>query len=164
MPVIQFLVMEQTPRAITWEAPEHNHTEKGADWFFAFTIVFIAIVLAAILLGNVLFALLMAIAGLTLAIAVSRRPRIVPFAVTVRGVRMNDELFPYSTLESYYIDEDDPNGPQLLLRSRRKFMPLLVIPLPPDNVDDVEDILRDRLPEEHLEESLFIKILEILGF
>jgi hypothetical protein len=156
--------MEQTPRAVTWEAPEHNHTEKGADWFFAFTIIFIAIVLASILLGNVLFALLMAIAGLTLAIAVSRHPRVVPFAVTVRGVRINDELFPYSTLEAYYIDEEDPKGPQLLLRSGRRIMPLLVVPLPPDYVDDVEDILRDRLPEEHLEEPLLIKILEILGF
>jgi hypothetical protein len=156
--------MEQTPRAISWEAPEHNHTEKGADWFFAFTIIFIAIVLASILLGNVLFALLMAVAGLTLAISVSRHPRVVPFAVTVRGVRINDELFPFPSLEAYCIDEDDPKGPQLLIRSKRHFMPLLVIPLPEDYVDDVEDILRDRLPEEHLEESLFLKILEILGF
>ncbi|MEZ4194956.1 MAG: hypothetical protein R3B53_00960 [Candidatus Paceibacterota bacterium] len=43
-------------------------------------------------------------------------------------------------------------------------MPLLVIPLPPDNIDDIEDILKDRLPEEHLEEPLFVKILEIFGF
>ncbi len=162
--MIQFKTMEQTPRAITWEAPEHNHIEKGGDWFFAFTIIFIAIVVSAILLGNTLFALLMAVAGLTLAISVSRRPAIIPFAVTVRGVRMGDELFPYSALDSYCIDEDDPKGPQLLIKVHQRFMPLMILPLPPDHVDDVEEILRDRLPEEHLEESIFIKLLEIFGF
>lgn len=163
-PMIQFELMEQTPRAITWEAPEHNHTEKGGDWFFAFTIIFIAIVLSAILFGNTLFALLMGIAGLTLAISVSKRPRIVPFAVTVRGVRINEEVHTYASLESYCIDEDDPKGPQLLVRSKRRFMPLLVMPLPPDHIDDIDDILKSSLPEEHLEEPLFIKVLEIFGF
>jgi hypothetical protein len=162
--MIQFTIMDQAPRAVTWEAPEHNHTEKGGDWFFAFTLIFIAIVLAAVLLGNNLFALLMAVAGLTLAIAVSRRPAHVPYAVTVRGVRINDEIFPYATLQAYSIDEEDPRGPHLLILSQRKFMPLLIIPLPPDHVDDIEDILRDRLPEEHLEEPLFLKVLEIFGF
>ncbi|MEZ4194955.1 MAG: hypothetical protein R3B53_00955 [Candidatus Paceibacterota bacterium] len=87
--------MEQSPRAITWEAPEHNHTEKGGDWFFAFTIIFIAIVLSAIMFGNTLFALLMGISGLALAISVSKRPAIIPYAVTVRGIRINEEVYPY---------------------------------------------------------------------
>lgn len=156
--------MEQTPRAISWEAPEHNHTEKGGDWFFAFTIIFIAIVTSAILLGNTLFALLMAVAGITLAISVTRRPRIVEFAVTVRGIRVDDEIFPYGTLESYCIEEDDPSGPQLIIKSQRRLMPFILIPLPPDNIDDVEEILRDRLPEEQLEEAFLVKMMELFGF
>jgi hypothetical protein len=162
--MIQSLVMEQSPRAVTWMAPEHNHTEKGADWFFAFTIIFIAIVLAAILLGNSLFALLMAVAGLTLAISVAKRPMTIPYEITVRGIRINDEFYPYASLISYCIDENDPKGPQLLVRVERKFVPLLVISLPEGYEDDVDDILREKLPEEHLEEPLFVKVLEIFGF
>ncbi len=155
--------MAETLKAITWEAPEHSHTEKGGDWFFAFTVIFVALVLSAILLGNLLFALLLAIAGLALAISASRRPEVVPYAVTLRGVRINDDLFPYTTLQSYYIDEDDQKGPQLLLRSDRFFMPLLVFTLPEEYLDDIEDILRERLPEEHLEESALVKVLELFG-
>lgn len=162
--MIQFKSMEQSPRAITWEAPEHNHTEKGGDWFFAFTIIFIAIVLSAILFGNTLFALLMAVSGLALAISVSKRPAIIPYAVTVRGVRVGEEVHTYASLEAYTVDEDDPKGPQLLIQSKRKFMPLMVIPLPPDHIDDIEEILQGKLPEEHLEEPLFVKVLEIFGF
>jgi hypothetical protein len=121
-------------------------------------------VLAAILLGNILFALLMAVAGLALAISATKRPAMIPYAVTIRGIRIGDELYPYSTLETYYIDEEGPKGPQLLVKAQHKIMPLLVLPLPPEYVDDIEDILAERLPEEKLEEPLFVKILEILGF
>jgi len=156
--------MEQTPRGFSWEAPEHNHTEKGGDWFFAFTIIFIAIVLSAVLLGNTLFALLMALSGVVLAIAAAKRPAIITYGVSVRGVRIAEEMYPFATLISYCIDEEDPKGPQLLIKSSQKFVPLIVVPLPENHLDDIEDILKDRLPEEHLEEPLIVKILEIFGF
>ncbi len=163
-PMIQFMIMEQSPRAVTWEAPEHNHTEKGGDWYFAFTVIFIAIVLASVMLGNPLFALLMGVAGLALAISVSKRPVIIPYSVSVRGVRVGDETYPFASLVSYTLDEDDPKGPQLLVKSNRHFMPLIVFTLPTEHIDDIESILRDKLPEESLEESFFVKVLEIFGF
>lgn len=163
-PMIQFMAMEQTPRAVTWEAPEHNHTEKGGDWYFAFAVIFFAIVMASVMLGNPLFALLMGVAGLALAISVSKRPAIIPYSVSVRGVRVGDETYPYSSLVSYTIDEEDPKGPQLLVKSSRHFMPLIVFTLPTEHIDDIETILRDKLPEEFLEEPFFVKVLEIFGF
>ena len=156
--------MDQAPRAITWDAPEHHHTEKGGDWFFAFTIIFIAIVLAAILLGNALFALLMAVAGLTLAVAAAKRPAIITYAVTVRGVQVGEQFYPYGDLKSFCIDEEDPKGPQLLVLSKRKLMPLIILPIPDECIDDIENIIGSKLPEDNLEEPLFNKFLEILGF
>jgi hypothetical protein len=43
-------------------------------------------------------------------------------------------------------------------------MPLIIVPIPPDYVEDIESILAPRLPEEHLEEPLANKLLEIIGF
>lgn len=156
--------MEQTPRSVTWEAPEHHHVEKGNDWFFALAIIIAALVVVAILFNDVLFALLIGLAGGALAVSAAKRPSIIPFAVTIRGVRIDEELFPYATLESYAIDEDDPRGPQLLLKSKRRFMPLIVLPIPPDYIDAIESILKDKLIEEELEEPLFMKVLELFGF
>lgn len=156
--------MEPTPRSITWEAPEHHHVEKGNDWFFALAIIIMAMVIVAILLNNVLFALLVGLAGGALAVSAAKRPLIIPYAVTVRGVKIDDHIYPYATLDSYAIDEDDPRGPQLLIKSSRKMMPLMVMPIPRDYVDDIETILKEKLEEEELEESLFIKILELFGF
>jgi hypothetical protein len=151
-------------RSISWEAPEHHHVEKGNDWFFALAIIVVALVIVAVMLNDVLLALFLGIAGGVLAMAAAKRPSIVPFSVSVRGIKIEDQLHAYSTLESYYIDEDDPRGPQLLIKSKRKIMPLIVIPIPPDHIDDIENILEDRLEEEHMEESLFHKIFELFGY
>jgi hypothetical protein len=156
--------MEPTPRSIAWEAPEHHHVEKGNDWFFALVIIIIALVTVAILFDNVLFALLIGLAGGALFVSAAKRPAIIPYAVTVRGVKIEDRIYPYSTLDSYRIDEEDFRGPQLFLKSERKLMPLIVMPIPFDHIDDIDAILRENLIEEDLDEPLFVKVLELFGF
>ncbi len=151
-------------RAISWEAPEFYYTEKKGDWYFSLGMIVTACIIAALLLGNVLFALLSFIAGVALAVAAGKRPRTIPFAVTVRGVRYGSRLYPLGQLESYHIDEEDPRGPQLLVMAKQKFMPLLIMPIPPEHADEIEDILKGRLPQEHLEEPLLVKVLEYFGF
>ena len=156
--------MDHAARAISWEAPEHHHVEKGNDWYLVLVIIVFALFIASIILGNVMFALLVAVAGGAFAVAATKPPKIIPFSVSVRGVRIGDRLHPYATLDAYNIDEEDPKGPQLLLRSRQRFMPLLVIPIPEEYIDDIEDLLKPRLDEEDLEEPVIMKILELFGF
>lgn len=156
--------MEQVPREIAWEAPQHHHVEKGNDWFFALAIIIIALVIAALMFGDALFALVIGLAGGVLAAAAAKHPDIVPYAVSVRGVKVEGELYPYSSLEAYHIDEEDPRGPQLLLSTHRKLAPILCLPLPPEHIDAIDDILKERLPEEELHEPFALKVLELFGF
>jgi len=156
--------MEPGVRSVTWEAPEHYHIEKGGDWFLALGILTVAVTMTALLLGNLLFGLLAALGGGVMALVAARPPRIIPYAVTIRGIRIGDELFPFTTLRSYHVDEDDPRGPQLLVMSTRHLMSLLVIPIPEEFIDEIEEILGPRLPEEFLEEPLFHKLMELVGF
>lgn len=156
--------MAQEARAVTWEAPEHHHVEKGGDWFWILGIITIVAVITTFFLGNFLFAILLAVSGFTMGLIANKEPAVIPFAVSTRGLRVGSILYPYSTLECFYIDEENPHGPQLLARSNRLFMPLIIMPLPEEYVDDIEDILEMKLTEEHLEEPLAHKILEIFGF
>lgn len=156
--------MEQVARSVAWEAPEHHHIEKGGDWFFALLIITVALVIASVFFGNFLFAILCGVGGGVMAIAASKPPRIIPHEVSVRGIRIEDSLYPFTTLKSWHIDEDNPWGPQLLVMSQKYFMPLLVLPIPEEYVDDIEDIIAERLPEAYIEESFFNMFLEFLGF
>ena len=133
-------------------------------WYFLFLFITIAVVVAALMFGNVLFALLLLLSGFALAIIGAKKPSVVPFAVTVRGVRVGDELYPLSTLKSYHIDEEDPRGPQLIILTKKHFLPLLVMPIPTDYIDDIDDILQGKIKEELLNEPLFMRALERFGF
>lgn len=149
-------------QSITWEAPEHNHAPKRADWYIALALITGAFAFAALLLGNLLLALLSFVAGGTVGLVAAKPPRIIPYAVTTRGVRIDDELYPYSTLESFAIEEEDAQ-PKLLLKSEKLLMPLLVLPLPAEKVEAVEELVAARLPEDDLTEPFYMPILERLG-
>lgn len=156
--------MPEQPRGISWEAFEHHHTNQKSDWFWILGIITVAVTIASILLGNVLFGILIAVGGAVAAILATREPKIITYAVTQRGLRIDDKLYPYTTLEAFYIDEDNQLGPQLLVKSEKMFMPLLILPLPEDAMEDIEDLIAQRLPEEHIEEPLAHKLLEFFQF
>jgi hypothetical protein len=156
--------MSEVLKAISWEAPEHRHIDNSSDWFWVLGIIAICGAVAAFLFGNFLFALVILLGAGVVSLRAIKPPKVVSFMVGNRGVRLGDKLLPYSNLESYRVDEDDPFGPTLLLKTKQIHMPLLTMPLPEEYVDEIEDLLRDRLPEEDLEEPLAHKLLELLGF
>ncbi len=156
--------MQPQLQSVTWEAPEHYYVEKKNDWYWALGILTVTAAFASIFLGNPLLGILIIIAGAITALLSSRVPNIIPFAVTTRGIRINDTLYPYGTLESYCIDTENSYASVLLIKSERMFMPLIVVPLPEEYIEEVESIIETRLPQEHLEEPFAQKMLEFLGF
>jgi hypothetical protein len=156
--------MAARTETISWEATEHHHVEKGSDWYWALGIIALVGATIAVIFGNILFAIVIVLGAIVMTIVSRREPSFIPFAITPRGVRVDDRLYPYATIESFCVDEDGPLGPQLILKSNAAFRPLIVIPLPPEAVGEIDDILAERLPEEHLEESLAHHLLEFLGF
>lgn len=167
MPEEEEEYFEEAPgriREISWEAPEHHHTEKGSDWYWALGIITISGAVTTIIFGNVLFGLVILLAGMVTALVSAKRPQLVSYTVSLRGVRIGQELHPYSSLKCFYINEEHPHHFELLLQSKNVFTPLFIIPVPDDAIEEIEYMLEERLPEEHLEESLGHRILEFLGF
>lgn len=156
--------MNEAAQALTWEAPEHRHIEKGTDWFWAVGIIAITGATAVFLLGNFLFAILILVAAVSLSLVALRHPKVIQFAVSSRGIRVGDAWYPYTTLDSFCIDITNYAEPQLLLKTRKIYMPLIVLPLPEEYIDAVDAILSERLQEEELEEPFFNVLLEFFGF
>jgi hypothetical protein len=156
--------MAEAVRAVTWEAPEHHHIEKSSDWFWALGVLAIAGGGAAILFDNTLFGVLIILGAAVMMAVALREPDILPYAVTTRGVRVGNDLYPYSTLESFYIDDEHGLGPQLLVKSQHMLMPLIILPIPEEYVDEIDDLIGARLAEEHMEEPFAHKLMEFFGF
>ncbi len=152
-------------KPLSWRGHEYLHVEKSPDWYWALGLIAIAGAIAALIFNNVLFAVLILFGAFALALFASREPKEVRFALTQRGVRIDDTLHPYQSLASFAIDEITPQHvPKLILEAKSYLTPTLIIPLEHVDADHVHDYLLDYLPEEQHLEPLSHRIMEWLGF
>ncbi len=153
--------MQNSP--IEWEALEHHHEEKSSDWFWAVSIVAIAIAVTAIFLHNLLFGILVLVGTFSIILNSLRHPKIHKMKIDVRGVTIDTFHYPYKSLDSFWINEkEDP--PVLLLKSQRFFMPLVVLRLEGVDTNEIREYLQEFLYEDEMHEPLLQKIAERFGF
>ena len=148
---------------VSWDALEYEHKEKASDWFWALGIIAVAATLTAIIYGNYIFAILIVIGSLTLALFSVRQPEIIHFEITKNGFAVNKKIYPYNNLKSFWIDETGEK-PQLLLLSNRMVLPLLSIPLDGASDERIRLALLKFIKEEELKEPPTHRILEHFGF
>lgn len=154
---------DDLPPVLEWSAPEYIHMEKGSDWYWAVGIVALAIIIAAILFNNIIFAIVILLASFTLTIYASRRPDTVNIRLDEKGVQVDDLRYEYKNLDTFGIDAEE-HHPRLLLKSKKLFMPLISIPMGDMDPEVARDYLDEFLHEEDLAEPLLQKVLEYLGF
>lgn len=156
--------MKERAYGISWEGPEHHHLDPSTDWYWVLGIGSITLAAIVFFFGNFLLAVLILVAAVAIGLAASNPVKTIPFAISTRGVRVGDRIYPYSTLEAFYLDEDGENGPEVLFRTGSFFAPLIIFPVPEEHFDTIEALLESKLPEEHLEEPFLIKVLEFFRF
>jgi len=147
-------------------APESFLREKTSDWYWAVGIITLCVAVISIIFGNVLFGLIVVIGGFILSIFAARRPDLVRFEINKSGILINRRLYPFGTLESFFVEDNIHHEMQskLLVKSQHLMVPLIVIPLEGVDPKEIRDFLLDHLLEEHHQESLGQKIMEGLGF
>ena len=149
---------------LRWSAYEHEHIERGADWYWALGVASVSIALASILLHDLLFAVLILVAAATLALLSRTPPDIAQFELSDRGLRINGRLHRFEEIISFWVDEDHHKGRPLLLIDTVKFMtPNLIIPLEDIDHDLVRAFLQERCEEVPMKEPLSHKIFEFLN-
>jgi hypothetical protein len=149
---------------IEWEAHEYEHKERGSDWHWAVGILAISFAVVAVIFGKIILGLLIIIGTFSLTLFINRPPEIIRGSVNERGISRGNTLYPYETIESFWIDIDHPHK-KIILKSRKIFMPLIVVPIA-DNVDPyrLERILSRYLKEEYHALPFVERLLEHLGF
>ena len=85
---------------------------------------------------------------MTMIITSFHKPRVIEFEVSARGVRIENTVYPYATLESYYLDEENLINPQLIVKSKKLFVPLLIIPIPEEYINEI--FIFKRLTQESI--------------
>ncbi len=149
--------------SIQWTAPEYIHVEKTTDWYWIVGIVTVSIAILAVILNNIIFAVLILISSFTLTLFASRRPNAVTITVDGLGVTAGTTHYPYVNLESFWVETRDIH-PRVLLKSQKIFMPYIVLLMDDVAPESVREILKHHLKEEEHWEPLLEKIFIYFGF
>jgi len=145
-----------------WETHEYLHTPKTSDWFWALGIVAAACIFVFVLLGNILFAIFIALAAFALSLYAARKPKTVRVEINSKGVRVNDTIFPFAHIHAFALSTD-VRSPSLVLTMQKLLMPHILIPLGDVDGEAVRTLLSPKIKEEHYEEPLSVKIFEAFG-
>lgn len=144
-------------------AYEHDHVERGSDWFWALGITASATAVTSILFGNVLFAILIIAAAVTLGLLARQAPPVVQFELSDDGVRVGETLHAYEEIIAFWVDDTTDTTPTLLIDTTKFMSPNLVIPIKDADPSLVRAFLSERVPEVPMQEPMAHKILEFFG-
>ena len=150
---------------LSWGALEYHHFEKSSDWYWSVGIIIASFVILSLLFENVLLAIFILLAGTCGALYAGRHPDVVHVELRYRGIFYHDRLYPYHSLESFYIEEDS-HFPKILIKSKKFLMPLIIIPLGEVHIhhNEIRAYLLRHLKEVEHKESTWHLLLEHLGF
>ena len=148
---------------LQWMAYEHEHIERGSDWFVALGVIAVSAALMSILFGNVLFALLIIVASFTIGLIARTPPEMHEFEISEKGIRTGKNFHPYDSIISFWVDEE-LEKPLLLVDTTTFMTPNLIIPIDDMHPDDIRAYLRHFAEEVPMKEPLAHKILEFFGF
>ena len=170
---------------INWQALEYEYKPKSADWFWTVWIVASGATIASFLLNNILFGIFILLSAFSVSIYASKKPSLINFSLSEKGISINNKLISYSALESFWITEDlnptdrqdpdpaDERSPKpaigqgkILFKAKRKTSPYISIPLTKKVIDseEIKEYLLKHLKEIEHNESLLQTIIEKLGF
>lgn len=149
--------------SLLWKAPEYMHTEKNSDWYWIVGIVSATCIIIAILLDNVMLALLILVSAFILTLYASRPPREHEIEITNKGIRLDKFFYPFSSIESFWVEEEQLH-PRILIKTTRRWAPYVTALLTTVSGDQVREFLVNYIPEEYHSEPFIEKLFIYLGF
>jgi uncharacterized membrane protein YccC len=149
-------------KPLSWEAYEYEHHERTSDWYWALAILTIGLFCVSLIMHSYLFGLFIVLAGFTVAMYGVKEPRKVTFTLTHEGLQIQNRIYLYNSLKSFWIFYTPNVNKELSIESEKMFMPHIKIPLGDADPIEVRSHLLKFLPEKRQEEllaDLFAKYL-----
>lgn len=150
---------------IEWSSPEHNFARKSTDWYWILGAITFCITVVSFYFHNIIFGIFALLAGIIVGMLSYRETPIVPITVQQFGITVGRNLYPFKSLESFWLEDDHVHGPHIFLKSTNSFRPLITIPINEEvDLGSLQEILSNFLDEEYLQESIlhrwFDKVLK----
>jgi hypothetical protein len=135
---------------LSWTATEHK-IRKSSDWFWVLWILSGTFAIVTLVFSNLITSLVILSAALALTTYARniRTKKENSYSLTLKGVRVNGILFPYSSITKFNIIEEHEGGPVLVLDLKSLISPDIVAPLEGVSIEDVRFYLVQFVEEDH---------------
>lgn len=151
---------------ISWQAPAFHYYEKSAVWYTWSIVVAIAVVLLALLQGNMLFVFFVVLAEAVILLIGKQQPRLLVYEVTEVAVIINNSRqYPYLELAGFSMIADpiSERYVELVLHPSKRLATYTKILVPVEHIDDLKAFLSAKLTELAYEESVSENIIKRIG-
>lgn len=149
---------------IIWLAPEYTYYEKEKSWFVIPAVVALILLITAILLKNYTFAILIPVAFFCFYIYGLKLPKENKFGISHRGFSIDDKIYSYKDLLSFWIFYDPEHLKILSIKSKNMFTPLIHAPIHDQNPNEIRNLLIKYLPEIEQEESIIDTLMKKIKY
>lgn len=148
---------------ISWNAPTHYYVEKTSDWYWVTGIITLALAVVAFILGNVITGIFILVAASALVLHASQPPQVIYHEVNDRGIVVHDRLYPFLTLDSFWIPHDEYPS-KIILKSRKLFMPYIVLMIDEVDPEHIRTVMLTYIAETEHHEPFLKHVLQRVGF
>jgi len=149
---------------LEWKAPEFEYHPKNKSWVLIPGAIAVVLFIWSVLIGNYLFALLIILAYFSISIYAFKKPALVRVVITSQAIKVNQSLYEYENLSSFWIFYDSDGVKELSLKSKKTVMPYIKIPLGKENPVKVRQALIKYLSEKKQEESFIDNLFRNFRF
>jgi len=155
---------KEADNLIEWSAYEFEYHKKDQKWFMIFWIISGGIFFSLIIMKNIFGAAMFALFSIIIYIYANKEPEIIKCSISDKGLLINDRLFPFSSLSSFWIFYEK-DIKKLIIISNFKVMPKVEIPLGDANPVKIRELLLKKgVKEKEEEESISDIIARKLRF
>lgn len=157
--------MPESPKKNIWTAPEFNYRPKNISWYLKSAIIAILLVVFSLWKQNLLFAIFIIMAEITLVSWAKRHPRNLNFQIDEKGISIDKiKFYPFEELEGFHIKKGDGERGELILKIRTKFNPYIKIVIFNKDIDEIKNFLKKHAEEMEYNESLTDVLFDKIGF
>ena len=149
---------------ISSKTGEFPFYQKSKGWMLAGGIIFFLLVGYFTYAKQLITALTFLLLGLTIYIFSFKKPRQVDCNITYQSLEVDDTIYPFKELVSFWIFYEPPNFKVISLKHKKPYLPYIQIPLGDADPMEVRRILLKYLPEEEQDEPFSDKLARIIRF
>jgi len=140
---------------LSWEAPEFTKYKKGKTWFITFFLIAAGLIVLALFWKSITMIILIILGSFVVLIYALKEPVVVKIEITPQGVKVEDKLYPFSEIKSFWIFYEPPEVKEISFYLKRALFPNVFVPLGDSDPNQARKILLKFLPEKKHKESLF---------